>query len=214
VPDADAGPMANGWSPWTHAGGSPAVVVAEGVLGALFGVVVLAWPSPTATVLAALFAAQLFATGAMQLPTASSAAISAGDRVLASGLVTLSLLIGLLCLRAPLQTPQLLGLLVGITWVLGGAIRIGQAVLAARGSARGWRMASGVLWLLAGGIVLTFPSAGLVAIATVIGVVLILQGALLIAGGLTVRSSGDAPAAADTPVRQSGIPPVRPRATL
>ena len=133
---ADAGGMANGWTPAsrpgsagpsvTYVGGSPAVVVAEGGLGAVFGVVVLAWPGPTATVLATLFAAQLFATALVQLVAASSTALSTGDRVLSCGLATLSLLIGLLCLRAPLQTPALLGLLMGIMWVLGGAIRVGQ----------------------------------------------------------------------------------------
>jgi uncharacterized membrane protein HdeD (DUF308 family) len=216
--------MTNGWTPargsgslghrLTHVGGSPVVIVAEGALGALVGVVVLAWPSPTATVLAALFAAQLFATGVLQLVAASSAATSTGDRVLLCGLATLSLLIGLLCLRTPLQTAQLLGLLMGIMWVLGGALRVGQGVLAARGGPRGWRIASGVLWLLAGGLALDYPGAGLVAVATILGVVLILQGALLIAGGLTVRRSADAPNSADGPVRLSEIPPVRPRAPL
>jgi uncharacterized membrane protein HdeD (DUF308 family) len=168
--------MANGWTPAagsstaqhpvTHVGGSPAVVVAEGGLGALFGVVVLAWPGPTATVLAALFAAQLFVTGAVQLVAASSGAVGTGDRVLSCGLATLSLLIGLLCLRAPLQTPLMLGLLMGIMWVLGGAIRVGQGVLAPRGAPRGWRFASGVLWLLAGGLALDYPGAGLVAVTT------------------------------------------------
>jgi uncharacterized membrane protein HdeD (DUF308 family) len=197
----------------TRVGGSPAVVVAEGGLGALFGVVVLAWPGPTATVLAALFAAQLFATGVVQLVAASPPAIGTGDRVLSCGLAAVSLLIGLLCLRAPLQTPELLGLLMGIMWVTGGAIRVGQGVLVTGGAPRGWRIASGIFWLLAGGLALEYPAAGLVAITTILGVVLILQGVLLIAGGLTVRRSGEAEAA-DTPVRLTEIPPVRPRAPL
>ena len=49
-------------------------------------------------------------------------------------------LIGLLCLRAPLQTPELLGLLMGIMWVTGGAIRVGQGVLSTGGAPRGWRI--------------------------------------------------------------------------
>ncbi|HLM07765.1 MAG TPA: DUF308 domain-containing protein [Blastococcus sp.] len=205
--------MANRWTS-APVSGSPAVLVAEGGLGALFGVVVLAWPGPTATVLAALFAAQLFATGVVQLVVASSEAVGTGERVLSCGLATLSLLIGLLCLRSPLQTPQVLGLLVGVMWVVGGAIRVGQGVLTASGAPRGWRIASGALWLLAGGFALEYPGARLVAIATLLGVVLILQGALLIAGGLTVRRSGNAPDVPHGPVRLTEIPPVRPRAPL
>src|SRR5829696_3799245 len=78
----------------------------------------------------------------------------------------------------------------------------------------GWRIASGALWLLAGGFALEYPGARLVAIATLLGVVLILQGALLIAGGLTVRRSGNAPDVPHGPVRLTEIPPVRPRAPL
>jgi uncharacterized membrane protein HdeD (DUF308 family) len=220
--------MSNGWSNgsvmarpstsvadrWTEVGVSPLAAVTEGGLAALVGVVVLAWPGPTAEVLAALFAAQLFATGALQLVAASASSTTLGDRVLSGALATLSLLIGLLCLRPPLQTALSLGVLIGILWVLGGAIRIGQAILAAPGAPRSWRIASGVLWLLAGALVLVYPGAGLITVATALGVVLVLQGALLVAGGLTVRPVGDAPGRADAPVRLTEHPPVRPRAPL
>ena len=86
----------------TRFGGSPVGVITEGAVGALFGVLVRAWPAPTVTVLATLFAVQLLATGVLQLVAASSRHASARDRVLSCLLATLSLLIGLLCLRTPL----------------------------------------------------------------------------------------------------------------
>jgi uncharacterized membrane protein HdeD (DUF308 family) len=200
----------------TRFGGSPVVVVTEGAVSALFGVLVLAWPGPTVTVLATLFAVQLLATGMLQLGTASSRPARAGDRVLSCLLATWSLLIGLLCLRTPLQTTLLLGLLIGLMWVLGGALRLAQATVAAPGAPRGWRFASGGLWVIAGALVLETPDVGLIGMATVLGVVLVLQGAFLVAGGLTVRRAGGSaqPDADPPPVRLTDVPPVRPRAPL
>ena len=69
----------------------------------------------------------------------------------------LSLLVGLLCLRDPLQTLAVLGLLVGVAWTVGGIIRVVQGIVAERGATRGWRIASGVVWVVAGGVVLVYP---------------------------------------------------------
>jgi hypothetical protein len=201
---------------FTRFGGSPVAVVTEGAVGALFGVLVLAWPGPTVAVVATLFAVQLLATGVLQLVTASSPAAGTSDRVLSCLLATLSLLIGLLCLRSPLQTASLLGLLVGLMWVLGGGLRLAQATVAESGPPRVWRFASGGLWVVVGVLVLEYPALGPAGMATVLGVVLVLQGAFLVAGGLTVRRSGGAaqPVVDQPPVRLTEMPPVHPRAPL
>jgi len=197
-------------------GGSPVLLVVEGVLSALLGVLVLTWPGATAVVLAWLFGVQLIVTGVLQFVSAASDAAATGGRVLSCVLGTLSVLVGLLCLRTPLQTALVLGLLIGITWVIGGVIRIVQGIVAERGAPRWWRLAGGVLWVLAGGLVLDFPGASLVALASILGIVLILEGTCLIAVGLTSRRSRGAltPAAADSPHQLTTVPPVPPRAAL
>jgi uncharacterized membrane protein HdeD (DUF308 family) len=197
-------------------GRSPVLLVVEGVLSALLGVLVLTWPGATAVVLAWLFGVQLIVTGVLQFVSAVSDAAATGGRVLSCVLGTLSVLVGLLCLRTPLQTALVLGLLIGITWVIGGVIRIVQGIVAERGAPRWWRLAGGVLWVLAGGLVLDFPGASLVALASILGIVLILEGTCLIAVGLTSRRSRGAltPAAADSPHQLTTVPPVPPRAAL
>ena len=121
--------------------------------------------SATVAVLAWLFGIQLIVTGVLQFVSAASDVgrdRAAGCCPACSG--TLSILVGLLCLRTPLQTALVLGLLIGIAWVVGGVVRIVQGILVAEaspghGAPRWWRIAGGVLWVLAGGLVLDFPSA-------------------------------------------------------
>jgi uncharacterized membrane protein HdeD (DUF308 family) len=148
--------------------------------------------------------------------SAASDVAATGGRVLSCVLGTLSILVGLLCLRTPLQTALVLGLLIGITWMIGGVVRIVQGIVAERGAPRWWRIAGGVLWVLAGELVLDFPGASLVALASILGIVLILEGTRLIAVGLTSRHSCGAliPVAADSPHELTTIPPVPPRAAL
>jgi uncharacterized membrane protein HdeD (DUF308 family) len=168
-------------------GRSPALVIAEGALGTVLGVVMLAWPGPTATVLAVLFAINLLVAGVLQFVAALSDAERTGGRGLSCVLGTMSLLVGLMCLRDPLQTLVVLGLLIGIAWTVGGVIRVVQGIVAERDTSRGWRIAAGVVWVVAGGVVLVYPGASIVVLTTVLGVVLIVDGACLIAAGFTIR---------------------------
>jgi uncharacterized membrane protein HdeD (DUF308 family) len=197
-------------------GRSPVLLVAEGAIGALLGVLVLTWPGATVGVLAWILGVMLIATGVLQFLSAVSDGVGAGGRVLSCVLGTLSVLAGLLCLRTPLQTALVLGLLIGITWVVGGVVRIVQGIVLDRGPARWWRIAGGVLWVVAGALVLEFPGAGLVTLASIIGILLLLEGACLVAVGLTThRSHAPAPAApSEAPRPLTTIPPVPPTAPV
>ncbi|WP_167762065.1 DUF308 domain-containing protein [Blastococcus sp. CT_GayMR20] len=194
-------------------GRSPALVIAEGALGTVLGVVVLAWPGPTATVLAVLLGVHLLISGVLQLVAAFSDATR--WRGLSAVLGTLSLLVGLLCLRDPLQIRVVLGLLIGIAWTVGGVIRVGQGIVAERGPARGWRMVSGAVSLVAGAVVLVYPGATIVVLTAVLGVVLIVEGACLIATGFTMRRkepTGTAQQAPPVPAPGPAVPvPAVPR---
>jgi uncharacterized membrane protein HdeD (DUF308 family) len=197
-------------------GRSPALVIAEGALGTIVGVLVLAWPGPTATVLAALFGINLLVAGVLQFVAAFSDAGPSGGRGVSCVLGTLSLLIGLLCLRDPLQTVAVLGLLVGVAWTVGGVLRVVQGIVAERGTTRAWRIASGLVWVVAGGVVLVYPGASIVVLTSVLGIVLIVDGACLIAAGFTMRhaQSGVLPAMAPGPRPAIPRPAVPPTARL
>jgi uncharacterized membrane protein HdeD (DUF308 family) len=191
-------------------GRSPALVISEGALGTVLGVVVLAWPGPTATVLAVLFAIHLLLAGVLQLLAAFSDATRTGRRGLPAVLGTLSILVGLLCLRDPLQTLVVLGLLVGIAWTAGGVIRVVQGIVADRGTTRGWRIVSGVVSFLAGVVVLVYPGASIVVLTAVLGIALIVEGSCLIATGFALRRRE--PSAPATQAARPAVPvPAVPR---
>ena len=196
-------------------GRSPVLLVAEGALSALLGVLVLTWPEATVGVLAWVFGVLLVVTGVLHFVSAASDGIGGNGRVLSCVLGTLLVLGGLLCLRTPLQTALVLGLLIGVVWVVGGVVRIAQGVVLGRGAARWWRIAAGVLWVVAGGLVLDFPSASLVTLASILGIVLLLEGICLVAVGLTThRSAAAPPAPSEAPHRLTTVPPVPPSAVV
>jgi uncharacterized membrane protein HdeD (DUF308 family) len=195
---------------------SPVLLVAEGALSALLGVLVLTWPEATVGVLAWVFGVLLVVTGVLHFFAAASGGIGANGRVLSCVLGTLLVLGGLLCLRTPLQTALVLGLLIGVVWVVGGVVRIAQGVVLGRGAARWWRIAAGVLWVVAGGLVLDFPGASLVTLASILGIVLLLEGICLVAVGLTTHRSPAVapPAPSEAPHRLTTVPPVPPSAVV
>ena len=119
--------------------------IGTGVLSIVIGMLVMFWPGATVVVIAWLFAVQLIISGILQIVAAFGDDSGTGGRVLLGLLGALSILVGLLCLRAPLQTAVVLGLLIGATWVIGCVIKIVYSFGAGAGNHRGWGIASGVL---------------------------------------------------------------------
>lgn len=178
-------------------GESPGLILGAGVVTILIGVLVLAWPGATIKVIAWLFAIQLLVAGVLQLISAFAAHRGVGGRVLFALLGALSILVGLLCLREPLQTALVLGLLIGAMWVIQGVVGFVDAIGSERGAGRGWMIASAVLSVIGGAVVLVYPGASLVVLTWLFGVMLIAIGVLLIVQGMTARRAhAPAPAAA------------------
>jgi len=111
--------------------------IAAGAVSVVVGVLVLVWPDVSIVVLAWLFGVQLIVAGVLQLVAACWRNNGATARVLLGLAGAFSILVGLLCLRGPLQTAVLLGLLVGATWVVTGIIGIVHAFGSGHGHSRG-----------------------------------------------------------------------------
>jgi uncharacterized membrane protein HdeD (DUF308 family) len=164
---------------------SPYVAIGAGALSVALGALILFWPHETVAVVAVLFAIYLLVGGIVQLVSALTSDSDNGSRVVHAFLGGFSILVGLLCLRAPLQTAVILGLLVGGIWVVLGVLGIVHGIAAERGSARLWRVAAGLLLVIAGVVMLEFTQASLVTITWVLGIVLVLEGCIMIARGTT-----------------------------
>jgi uncharacterized membrane protein HdeD (DUF308 family) len=177
-------------------GRSPLLTIGAGALSIVIGVLALLI-ADNVEVIAWLFAIQMVATGALQLVAAFA---GTGGRVLLGLLGALTILVGVLCLRAPLQTVVVIGLLIGATWVVGGIIGIFHAINDGPRGDRGWRIASGLLYVLGGVVVLLNPAASLVTLTWLLGIVLLVTGVVLVAHGLFARRSTLPAAAAATPL--------------
>ena len=163
------------------------LVLAYGVITVVLGLVLVIWPGRTLVVLAVFLAIQLILNGVFQLVSAFSAhTVDGGVRALTGLLGAVSVLVGLLCLRSPLQTVVTIGLLIGAWWAASGIIDIFTALLG-DGERRVWRSLMGVLSLVAGAFLLVNPKLSLATMVVVVAVWLFAYGALAILAGLQMR---------------------------
>ncbi len=164
-----------------------AALVAYGLLTALLGIAVLVWPQATLYVIVLLFAIQVFVLGVVQIARAAAIPdLGGGTRALLAIGGALSLLIGLLVLRSPLQTLVVIALLFGAWWVLTGVFDI---VSAFSGSAmsRGWSLLMGAISVIAGVIVLLQPEISLAVLIVVLSVWMIVYGVMTVVGAFILR---------------------------
>jgi uncharacterized membrane protein HdeD (DUF308 family) len=166
---------------------SATTTIAAGAVSALVGMLVLVWPDISVVVLAGLFAIQLIVAGILQLVAAIWRDDGATARVLLGLCGAFSILVGLLCLRGPLQTAMLLGLLLGATWVVTGIIGIVHAFDPSAGHHRGWGITSGILSAIGGAIVLVYPGESIVVVTWLAGIVLVVTGLIVLFGGIAAR---------------------------
>lgn len=165
------------------------LVVAYGVASAALGIVLAVWPDETLVVCAVLIAIQLIVSGVMRLTVAvAGRGLDGGLRAVIGLSGAVGLIIGLLCLRHPVQTLVAISLLIGVWWVLAGIIDILGALVAPVPGRRGWDLVTGVISILAGGFLLIDPKLTLTALVVVICFWLIAIGIVAIVAGLRLRS--------------------------
>jgi uncharacterized membrane protein HdeD (DUF308 family) len=166
-----------------------------GIITVLAGILALAWPGRTVVVLAVLFGVQLVVAGIFRFVAALATDDETGaTRVLLALLGVLSFIVGLYALRHILVTIATLALLLGIFWIVNGAIEVFAALSHRRMQGRGWTIFMGLLSVVAGVVVLVYPGISLVTLAVVLGVWLLVFGAMEVGLAFRLRSAGQAAA--------------------
>ena len=99
----------------------------------------------------------------------------------------LGILVGIFVLRNLFETVVILVVLLGVYWVLHGIIEFFVAIDQRDMPARGLNAAMGILSLIAGIIVLAWPSPTLLVLVWVLGLWLVVYGLVGIAGAFVVR---------------------------
>jgi len=159
-----------------------------GVVSIIAGVLVLAWPGPTLVVLAVLFGVELIVWGIYRLIGAITFGDAGGGaRTLWAILGVLSLLLGFYALRHIVITLLALGLLLGIFWLVDGIGLIVSAVEHRGMPGRGISLLSGVLGVIAGLVLLVWPSISILTLAWLAGLWLLVVGFMQLGVAVQLR---------------------------
>jgi uncharacterized membrane protein HdeD (DUF308 family) len=166
-----------------------------GIVTILAGLFALVWPGRTIVVIAVLFGIQLIVAGIFRFVMAFAVdEESGGTRVLLALLGVLSFIVGLYAVRNVYVTVAALALLLGIFWIVNGAVETFTALSHREMQGRGWTIFMGLLSVAAGIVVLVYPGISLTTLAIVLGFWLLVYGVMEIVLAFQLRSAGQAAA--------------------
>lgn len=164
--------------------------LAFGILTAVLGALVVFWPGHPVPLVSVLFGVQLILSAVFRFISA----IGTGGRqwMRAVNLVAgvIALIAGLFFLRHPYSLGSgtlVLGLVLGIYWVVTGAIDLFTVITQSHLPRRGMTALTAILSLVVGIIVLVEPSVSMTLIAWVLGGFLLVVGVITIVQALLLR---------------------------
>lgn len=167
------------------------VVLGTGIASLALGVLVLVWPGASLLAAGVLFGLYLVISGVFQLVSAFGTHKTTSLRVLAFISGALSLLLGLLCFRGPMQSILLLALWIGIGWLIRGITQTLAAVSDRGMPARGWQILLGAVTFVGGVVLIDAPFESVAVLTLVGGIWLVVVGVVEIVTALRIR--GQAP---------------------
>jgi uncharacterized membrane protein HdeD (DUF308 family) len=163
------------------------LVVVMGVLSIILGALAIVSPGATIVTVSIFFAAWLFVSGIFSLISSFTRDGDTGSRVLSAILGVLSIIIGWALLRTPFQSVEVFIYVIGIFFLIQGVMTFIGAF--ARKAGRNWGIASGILGIIAGIIVLTYPISSAVTLALIAGIWLVILGIMQVVAGIQLRNA-------------------------
>jgi uncharacterized membrane protein HdeD (DUF308 family) len=156
-----------------------------GLLSVAAGVIVLAKPGDSLATIAVILGIFVVIDGIVAL--IASLRRSTENRGLAALVGALSLVVGVMLMRHPIQGVAAIALLIGIWLVVVGAIRL---VLAFdEDTHRFWHALVAVIEMIAGIVIVSSPGIGLATLALLVGIGLIVNGTSLVVLGFVLHSA-------------------------
>lgn len=156
------------------------------ILSALVGIIVLSWPEATLVVVAVLFGLYFLVRGIVRVAVGIFApGLTGAGRALSIILGVLLAGVGVFALTNTAGTLAVLGILIGISWIIDG---VATLVESSNKASRGFAIASGIVGIIAGGVLLFVPISG-VAMLTIIGGLFLIVLAVAQALGAIVLAS-------------------------
>jgi uncharacterized membrane protein HdeD (DUF308 family) len=163
------------------------VLLFVGIVSVVVGVLIMVRPAGSTWVLAILLAIYLFISGIFQLVRAFSPGLSGGIRALLIIGGAIGIILGAVMFRlSPEEKVELLGLFLGIWFLFAGVNALFNGAEIKEG--RGWAIFSGIVYVIAGIVLVGFP----LAVATfvwVVGIWLVVLGLFEIISAFQVKSA-------------------------
>jgi uncharacterized membrane protein HdeD (DUF308 family) len=176
-----------------HGAPSPPSVIAAswqatlllGVLTLVLGIIVSFHPAGSLNVVAVLLGILMILSGIFHLIRVFDPQELHQVWLGIAGL--LFIVLGVVLIRHLHLTRAIIGLLVGITWIVQGLTALIGGIAGGVREGRGWWIAFGALSLIAGIMVTATPASSLTFLAVLLGIWFIIMGAFEIIGGLMLR---------------------------
>ena len=158
-----------------------------GLISVGVGILALAYPDETLTTIAIIFGIYLLIAALIGLVLA----FGEGERSRAALLLSAAVagIAGLIVIRHPGGSVQVVALAFGIYLVVMGIMRLFAAVYAVQG--RGWLILWGMVDFAAGVVIVAWPQFGVATLAVVIAIVLLARGVVMCALAFALRSASN-----------------------
>jgi uncharacterized membrane protein HdeD (DUF308 family) len=153
-----------------------------GLVTTALGLVVAFRPTQSLTVVMVLFGLLLFISGAYQLACLFHGAER--ERVWRGLAAAAFIIAGLVMIRHMQFSLAVIGLVIGVTWLLQGVALLAVALLARPRAHPGWTAFFGVVSMIAGVVVMVAPAVSVATLTSLVGAWFVVMGLLEMLGAL------------------------------
>ena len=171
------------WPPAFAVAGTWETTLIVGIVTLILGLIVAFHPSGSLNVIAVLLGVLLLVSGIFNLIRMFSSGESHRIWLGISGL--LLIVLGVILIRHLHLTVALIGLLIGIGWIVQGLSALAAGF--SGGEGHGWWIFFGIVSLIGGIVVTAFPTNSVTVIAVLAGIWFIVQGLFEIIGAFMIR---------------------------
>jgi uncharacterized membrane protein HdeD (DUF308 family) len=160
-------------------------MLVTGIITLILGLIVAFHPSGSLNVIAVLLGILMIISGIFHLIRMFSSAESHRVWLGISGL--LLIVLGVVLIRHLHVTVAIIGLLIGIGWIVQGLSALAVGLPGGAGEGRGWWIFFGIVSLIGGIVIVAAPVTSVTVLAVLVGIWFIVEGLFEIAGGLMLR---------------------------
>jgi uncharacterized membrane protein HdeD (DUF308 family) len=173
------------WPPGVAVIGAWQTTVLVGVVTVILGLIVSFHPSGSLNVIAVLLGVLMIISGLFHLIRMFGSGESHRVWLGISGL--LLIVLGVVLIRHLHLTVAIIGLIIGLSWIVQGLAALAGGVAAGSGEGRGWWIFFGIVSLIGGIVIVAVPVASVTALAVLVGIWFIIEGLFEIFAGFMLR---------------------------